>query len=99
MTAVLYRIRGWITGIKAIVTTDPDRTWRMHSAACRVCASITVPTFDRDGNPIRVPALVVYSEGGIINRVVCDFCGSVLSDRDLAKMVNEQAQPRDRMTA
>jgi hypothetical protein len=58
-----------------------------------------VPTFDRDGNPIRVPALVVYSEGGIINRVVCDFCGSVLSDRDLAKMVNEQAQPRDRMTA
>jgi len=80
-------LRSWAAQIKATISNDPDRTWRMHGAACRVCGSKTVPTFDEDGDEARQPALIVHSEDGVIDLIRCDFCGTELTGPDLVDIV------------
>jgi hypothetical protein len=72
-------VRSWAGQIRATISNDPDRTWRLHGAACRVCASTTVPVFDADGGETRQPALIVHSDDGRIDKIECGFCGSVLT--------------------
>jgi hypothetical protein len=78
-------IRGWVARIKATLPNNPDRTWRMRGA-CRVCSSTTVPVWE-DGEELRAPALIVHSEGGVIDKVSCDFCGSELDGDELTQLL------------
>jgi hypothetical protein len=80
-------LRSWAGQIKAAIANDPDRTWRMHGAACRVCGSVTVPVFGPDGELTRQPALIVHSEDGVIGSVECSFCGSRLTGPELVDIV------------
>lgn len=79
--------RSWAARIRATISNDPDRTWRMHGAACRVCGSVTVPVFDVDGTETRQPALMVHSADGLIVSVECGFCGSKLTGEELVDVV------------
>jgi hypothetical protein len=80
-------LRSWAAQIKATISNDVDRTWRMHGAACRVCGSKTVPVFDEDGTETRQPALIVHSNDGVIDLIRCDFCGTELAGPDLVDIV------------
>lgn len=84
-----HQIKTWNARIAATISNDPDRTWRMHGAACRICGSRTVPAWDEDGAETRVPALVVHSDEGTIDLIECAFCGSKLTGEDLAVLVND----------
>lgn len=99
LEAVLTQLRSWVSQTKAICINNPDRSWRMHSAACRICKSLTAQVFGPDGTMTRQPALVVFSEGGVIDRIVCDVCGSILGAVDLAKLVAERTRTVGRLTA
>jgi hypothetical protein len=79
-------IRGWVARVKVTISNDPDRTWRMHGASCRVCASTSVPVWE-DGEETRQPALIVHSEHGVIDRVECSYCGTVLTGDDLTLLL------------
>ncbi|HEX5347830.1 MAG TPA: hypothetical protein VFW64_12150 [Pseudonocardiaceae bacterium] len=87
MAKTLDTLRSWAGRIRATISNDPDRTWRMHGAACRVCASTSVPVFDDDGAETRQPALIVHSEDGVIDRIECGFCASVLTGPDLTRIL------------
>ncbi len=78
-------IRSWVSRVRVTISNDPDRTWPMRGA-CRVCSSQTVPVWE-DGEELRVPALSVHSEGGVINRIECRFCGSTLNGDDLTQLL------------
>ncbi len=78
-------IRSWVSRVQVAISNDPDRTWPMRGA-CRVCSSQTVPVWE-DGEELRVPALSVHSEGGVINRIECRFCGSALNGDDLTQLL------------
>lgn len=80
-------LRSWAAQIRATISNDPDRTWRMHGAACRVCGSTSVPVYGDDGDKTRQPALIVHSEDGVIDLIRCDFCGSELNGPDLVDIV------------
>lgn len=80
-------LRSWAGQIRATISNDPDRTWRMHGAACRVCGSTSVPVFDEDGDQTHQPALIVHSNDGVIDLIRCDFCGSELTGPDLVDIV------------
>lgn len=82
-------VNSWCGRIKATISNDPDRTWRMHHAACRVCSSTMVPVWDEDGTESRKPALIVHSEDGRIEKIECAFCGSVLTGPDLVDLVRD----------
>lgn len=84
-----HMIQSWCARIKTTISNDPDRTWRMHGAACRVCASTTVPVFDEDDVESRQPALIVHSEDGRIDKIVCAFCGSILTGPELVDLVRD----------
>lgn len=86
MRTSLATLRSWAGRIQATISNDPDRTWRMHGAACRVCSSTTVQVWGEDG-PQQVPAMIVHSEDGLIDKIQCDFCGSVLTGPDLTKIL------------
>lgn len=81
--------RSWAAQIKATISNDPDRTWRLHGAACRVCAATTVPVFADDGTETRQPALIVHSEDGRIESIECGFCGSLLTGPMMLDIVRE----------
>lgn len=87
--ATARKVYSWGTRIRTVISSDPDRTWRMHGAACRVCSSTTVPAFSDDGEETRQPALIVHSEDGVIDRVECGFCGSTLTGDDLTALVHD----------
>lgn len=89
-------VGSWCGRIKATISSDPDRTWRMHGAACRVCRSTSVPVFEDDGSEARQPALIVHSQDGRIERISCDFCGSVLSSDAMLDIVRETRKAVDR---
>lgn len=91
---LLSVLRGWVARIKTAVRNDPDAPWRMHGAACRVCQSTSVQSWDDDGEETRIPALVVHSRGGVIDSVSCDFCGSKLVGQDLARIVSDTLRRR-----
>ncbi len=78
-------IRSWVSRVRVTISNDPDRTWPMRGA-CRVCSSETVPVWE-DGEELRAPALSVHSEGGVINRIECRFCGSTLNGDDLTQLL------------
>jgi hypothetical protein len=78
-------IRSWVARVKVTISNDPDRTWPMRGA-CRVCSSTTVPVWE-DGEELRAPALRVHSEHGVIDRVECSFCGSILDGDDLTALL------------
>lgn len=80
-------LRSWAAQIRATISNDPNRTWRMHGASCRVCGSTSVPVFDEDGDETRQPALVVHSADGVIDLIRCDFCGTELAGPDLVDIV------------
>lgn len=80
-------IRSWAAQVRLTISNDPDRTWRMHGAACRICGSTTVPTWDDDGQEARQPALIVHSEDGVIDAIICDFCGTTLTGDDLTQLL------------
>ena len=88
-----YTVWRWGSRIKSTIACDPDRSWRLHGAACRVCSCTTVPFFDADGVESRQPALIVHSEDGLINSIECGFCGSRLSDDAMIGIV-KNAQRR-----
>ncbi len=79
-------IRGWVSRVRVTISNDPDRRWRMHGAACQVCSSTTVPVWE-DGEETRQPALVVHSENGVIDMVICDYCGTTLTGEDLTALL------------
>lgn len=83
------KIRSWVSQIKATISSEADRTWRMHGAACTVCGSTTVPAWLDDGTETRQPALIVHSDDGVIGKVECGFCGSILTGDDLTAMVRD----------
>jgi hypothetical protein len=83
----LTLIRSWSAQVKLTISNDPDRTWRMHGAACRVCGCTTVAVWDADGEEARQPALIVHSEDGIIDMIICDFCGQTLTGDDLTQIL------------
>ena len=87
ITACTDLVHSWCARIKATISNDPDRTWRMHGAACRVCSSTTIPVWDTDGTETRQPALIVHSTDGRIDRIDCGFCGSTLTGPDLVDIV------------
>jgi hypothetical protein len=89
MDTTLATLRSWAAQIRTTISNDPDRTWRMHGAACRVCMSTSVPTWDDEGNESRLPALVVHSDRGIISKVECAFCGTVLAGDVLTQLIRE----------
>jgi hypothetical protein len=95
MRTTLATLRSWIGRIKATISNDPDRTWRMHGAACRVCSSTTVPVWDADGTESRAPALIVHSGDGVIDKIVCGFCGSTLTGPDLTSIVLDTLRRAD----
>lgn len=80
-------IRGWAARVRVTISNDPDRTWRMHGAACRICGSTTVPVWDQDGDESRQPALIVHSEDGVIHGIECAFCGQRLDGDDLTQLL------------
>lgn len=88
------RLKSWCAQIRTTISSDPDRTWRMHGAACRVCASTTVPAYDEEGQESRQPALIVHSEDGVIDRIQCGFCGSTLAGEDLTQIVLDTLKTR-----
>lgn len=85
----LTSLKSWAARIRTTISNDPDRTWRMHGAACRVCSSTTVPVWDDDGNESRQPALIVHSDRGVIHRIECGFCGSVLAGDSLTELIRD----------
>jgi hypothetical protein len=92
-------VQSWCARIVATIASDPDRTWRMHNAACRVCSSTSVPVFGDDGSETRQPALIVHSADGRIDSIVCGFCGSVLTGPDLTAILLDTRRNTDKMTA
>jgi len=82
----LTTVRSWATKVRVTISNDPDRTWRMHGAACQVCSSTTVAVWDADGETSQ-PAMIVHSEGGVIDGVECGFCGSKLTGDDLTQLI------------
>lgn len=80
-------LRTWAGRIRTTISNDPDRTWRMHGAACRVCSSTTVQVWDEDDAEHHLPALIVHSEDGVIDKIECSFCGTVLTGGDLTKII------------
>jgi hypothetical protein len=105
ITDCTTQVRSWIGQIKATISSESTRSWRMHGAACRVCSSTTVPSVDDDGTITRLPALLVHSHDGIINRVECSYCGSVLTGDELTIIINDtlkakaKSDPDGKMTA
>lgn len=96
----LHRLMRWWAGqIHGILAADQDRTWRMHGAACRVCQSTRVPTYDDEGQEAHQPAIIVHSQDGVIDRIVCDFCGSELTGPQLVEIVRDTLRQRDRASA
>ena len=85
-------IRGWIGRIHAVVPR-PDKPWRIHSAACRVCSSTTVSVWE-DGEELRVPALVAHSADGTIRMVECTFCGTQHDGDDLTTLLFDTLRRR-----
>jgi len=96
IAATHKQIRGWASKIRTLISSDPDRTWRMHSAACRVCGSVSVPVFADDGTQTRQPALAVHSADGVIDHIECGFCGSILTGPDLAAIVTDTLRAQRR---
>ena len=92
-------VKSWCSRITATISNDPDRSWRMHGAACRVCRSTTVPTYADDGTEARQPALIVHSEDGRIQTIECAFCGSVLTGPDMTAIVLDARRKIDREKA
>jgi hypothetical protein len=95
MGTTLETLRRWRSRVKATISNDPDRTWRMHGAACRVCSSTSVPVFDDDGTETRQPALIVHSEDGVIDRIECAFCSSILTGPDLTAILYDTLKRAD----
>jgi len=87
-------IRSWVARVRVTISNDPDRTWRMHGAACQVCSSTTVPVWE-DGEETRQPALIVHSEAGVIDAVSCDFCGSTLNGDDLTQLLYDTLRRKE----
>ena len=94
------KFRSWAAQIRATISSETDRTWRMHGAACRVCAATSVPVWLDDGTETRQPALIVHSNEGTIAHVECGFCGSILTGDDLTGIIQARlATPTDAKTA
>lgn len=97
--ACTVKIRGWCARIKTAISNDPDRTWRMHGAACTVCSSTQIPAWDEDGNLTHQPCMIVHSDDGRIDKIVCDFCGTTLTGPDLVEIVRDTRAAISRETA
>src|SRR6266496_1146811 len=83
-------IRSWVARVRATISNDPNRPWPMHGAACPVCSSTTTTVWE-DGEEVRVPALVVHSEAGVINRIECRaYCGEVLNGDALTQLLYDR---------
>lgn len=95
LATTLKLLRSWANQIRATISNDPDRTWRMHGAACQVCASTTVPVWNDDGEETRQPALIVHSNEGVIDKVECGFCGSTLTGPDLTRLLFDTLKKTD----
>lgn len=80
------KAKDWCGRIKATISNDLDRTWRMRGK-CTVCGTSTVQVWDADETVHRQPALIVHSDDGTIRKVECSFCGTTLSDDDLTTLV------------
>jgi len=87
-------IRSWVSRVRVTISNDPDRTWRMHGAACQVCSSTSVPVWE-DGEETRQPALIVHSDAGMIHAVECGFCGSVLAEHDLIQILKDMLRRKE----
>jgi len=81
------QIRAWVAETRLTISNDPDRSWRMHGAPCRTCASTTVSVWDKTGEETHQPALIVHSEDGVIRSILCDFCGDLLTGDDLTQLL------------
>jgi hypothetical protein len=81
------QVRGWVAEVRLTISNDPDRSWRMHGAACRTCGSTTVSVWDKAGEETHQPALIVHSEDGVVDMIECAFCGSVLTGDDLTQLL------------
>jgi len=88
-------IRDWVSRVRVTISNDPDRTWPMRGA-CRVCSSETVLVWE-DGEELRVPVLSVHSEGGVINRIGCRFCGSMLDGDDLTQLLYDTLRRKEQV--
>ena len=80
-------IRSWVAEVRLTISNDPDRSWRMHGAACRTCGCTTVAVWDKAGEETHQPALIVHSEDGVVDMIECGFCGSVLTGDDLTQLL------------
>lgn len=96
---VARKVRSWCGQIRATISSDPDRTWRMHGAHCRTCQASTVVVYLEDGTETRQPALIVHSEDGTIQKVECAFCGSTLAGPELTEIVRDTLTQMARKTA
>lgn len=92
------KIREWCSRIKATISADTDRTWRMRGE-CTVCHASTVQVWDDDGTIHRQPVLIVHSDEGVIRKVECAYCGTTLSDEDLTTLVADTLKAISRQTA
>ena len=86
LSMAVTTVRDWAAEVRVTISNDPDRTWPMHGAACRVCSSTTVPVW-KDGEETRQDAVIVHSEDGVIDGVECRFCGSKLTGDDLTQLI------------
>jgi hypothetical protein len=83
------QIRHWIALIKLTISNDPDRTWPLHGAACRICGSVTIPAWNEDGQEVRQDAIRAYSKEGTIDHLKCGFCGATLTGDDLTQILRD----------
>ena len=95
---VATKLRDWCARIKATISNDTDRTWRMRGE-CTVCRASTIQVWDADETVHRQPTLLVHSDNGVIHKIVCSFCGTTLQDEDLTRLLFDTLKARDRQTA
>lgn len=69
------QLRSWCGQIKAAISCDPDRSWRLHGLACPECGADSIPERTPDGT-MRTPAIEVVWRAGLVRAVACRMCGA-----------------------
>lgn len=91
-------LRGWCSRIRATISSDPDRSWRLHGIPCPDCSTRYVHEWD-DGQKLRRPAIHVIWSNGLVRAIQCNACaatwyrGTDLDDL-CARLLNQQTTNR-----
>jgi hypothetical protein len=70
------RVRRWCGQIRATISSDPDRSWRLHGVPCPDCGTKHV-TEQQNGETLRTPVIQVKWVRGLVRYIQCQACEAV----------------------